>query len=283
MNAKLEPDWIASKSWHAALALTFANRGKKNALVGCCHRGPLRVQRAFYPEGALVPHVYLLHPPGGVVAGDELRVSVNVQPHSHGLVTTPSAGRIYRTNNAGLLQSQQLTATVADAGVLEWLPQENIIFNGANGVNHAEFHLQDKARLVAWDICCLGRPAGDQLFTSGQFVQSVAIYQQHKLALRERTIFRGSEQSEMLHAKWGLQGFTVYGTMIMTWRNAESLAALKSQWQCSDPYYLAFTQKNEFLIARYLGHSTIQARTLFSQVWHSVRPFMLAYMAHLTK
>ena len=40
------------------------------------HRGPLVVQRPFFPEGPEVCHVYLLHPPGGLVGGDELTVDV---------------------------------------------------------------------------------------------------------------------------------------------------------------------------------------------------------------
>jgi urease accessory protein len=58
--------------WQASLNLSFANRFNKTLLVQRKHSGPLTVQRPFYPEGD-VCHVYLLHPPGGIVGGDELR------------------------------------------------------------------------------------------------------------------------------------------------------------------------------------------------------------------
>lgn len=57
--------------WRAELALTLAPRHGRTVMTECRHLGPLRIQRPFYPEGA-VPHLYLLHPPGGVVGGDEL-------------------------------------------------------------------------------------------------------------------------------------------------------------------------------------------------------------------
>lgn len=53
----------AFASWEASLRLAFARRGGRTVLASCRHRGPLRVQKALYPEGEGVCHVVLLHPP----------------------------------------------------------------------------------------------------------------------------------------------------------------------------------------------------------------------------
>ena len=58
--------------------------------------GPLIIQKAFYPEGRDCAHLYLLHPPAGIVSGDELRVGIDVQQNAHTLITTPGAKRFYR-------------------------------------------------------------------------------------------------------------------------------------------------------------------------------------------
>ena len=53
--------------WSAHLQLRFVRRDKVTRLGAWRHFGPLLVQRPFYPEGAPC-HVYVLHPPGGIVA-----------------------------------------------------------------------------------------------------------------------------------------------------------------------------------------------------------------------
>lgn len=281
MTASLSEQYLnlqPEKSWHASLALKFERRVQgssyKNALVSALHNGPLRVQRAFYPEGPLVPHIYLLHPPGGVVAGDELSISFDVAEDSHGLVTTPSAGRVYRTNEQGLTQTQCIKGTVANNATLEWLPQENIIFTGANGINKTQFYLQEDANLMAWDISCLGRVVGNEPFESGRFIQSLEIFKNDRPALIERMQVDGG--SVMMESSWGLQGFTVFGTFVSTIHNEELLKNSKEKLQTiGSEYALAFTQKKEFLICRYLGHSAIEARQCFSRAWHLIRPYMI--------
>lgn len=280
MNAKLQanlPNPDASqpeRSWHAALNLRFETRGQKNALTRREHCGPLRVQRAFYPEGPAVPHVYLLHPPGGVVGGDTLAIDIQVDPEAKGLVTTPSAGRVYRTTDAGLMQTQQVTATINNGALLEWLPQENIIFNGANGINDTRFDLHEHARLIAWDICCLGRPVGNEPFIKGQFTQNLQVTRNGKPLLLERFAING--ESNIQQSTWGLQGFTVFGTLVATLDNTDVITELKETLQhTGTDYRLAFTQKKQLIIARYLGHSAIQARTLFSRSWQHIRPAMV--------
>src|SRR4051812_8733917 len=58
--------------WPARLDLSFARRGARTVVERVAHHGPLRIQRALYSPEDDACHVYLLHPPGGLVGGDEL-------------------------------------------------------------------------------------------------------------------------------------------------------------------------------------------------------------------
>ena len=61
--------------------------------------------------------------------GDCLTIAVNAGPDSAALVTTPAAGKFYRSD--GKLARQQVILTVEAGASLEWLPQETIIYEGA--------------------------------------------------------------------------------------------------------------------------------------------------------
>ena len=114
--------------WSAHLQLRFIERDGVTRLGARRHFGPLLVQRPFYPEGAPC-HVYVLHPPGGIVAGDRLELDIHLEPGSHALLTMPGASKFYRSigPTAYLAQRFHLQA----GSTLEWLPQDSIFFCGA--------------------------------------------------------------------------------------------------------------------------------------------------------
>ena len=108
--------------WSAKLHLNFIEKDKKTVLQQRKHQGPLQVQKPFYPEENGACHVYLLHPPGGVVGGDNLDVKIEVNPNAKVLITTPAACKFYRSGGSTAYQKQSIK--VAARGILEWFPLE---------------------------------------------------------------------------------------------------------------------------------------------------------------
>src|SRR6478736_2504397 len=123
------PDDGLRTGWRARLALAFERRGDRTVLARRHHEGPLVVQKPLYPEGDGVCHAIVLHPPAGIAGGDAIELSLRAGEGSSVLVTTPGAAKWYRS--PGPTASQRISIEAAAGSTLEWLPQENIVFDGA--------------------------------------------------------------------------------------------------------------------------------------------------------
>ncbi len=274
MNAYVTPQPVVD-GWSAELDLAFARRGDCTVLVRNRHVGPLRVQRPFYPESGGQCHVYILHPPGGIVAGDSLSIQAQLDVGAHGLLTTPSAGRVYKSNRQRLPQSQRVQLQVADAAFCEWLPQENILFDAAEARNRTQIELSGSARFVGWEITCLGRPASQDWFASGSLQQTLALYREGVPLLLERTHFAGG--SDLLEAPWGLQGYTAVGTLLITAGETALLQELKTLCgaACGADLQVAATRLPELLVVRGLAHNAAPLRNFFIACWRLARRHLL--------
>lgn len=271
MNAIATP---AQAGWSASLALEFEQKGAKTALVRNRHEGPLRVQRPFYPEANGQAHVYILHPPGGIVAGDSLAISSTIGSDAHALLTTPSAGRVYCSNRQRLLQTQQVTMTVADGGFGEWLPQENIVFNDALAVNRTHIHLQPESRFIGWEITCLGRPASSELFESGDLQQDLVVTMSGQPLLLEKSRFAGG--SALMHKRWGLNGSHALATMICTLEDSAAEASMRQLCEQHRGPHLTIevTQLPKLLILRAHAMQAEPIKNAFFAAWRKLRFIM---------
>src|SRR5688572_4564324 len=120
---------IPNASWRARLALRFARRGDRTVLVSREHEGPLVVQKTFHPEGDRCCHAVVVHPPGGIAGGDALTIAVRAEEGAHALLTTPGATKWYRS--AGPWAASHVDIDASAGSIVEWLPQEAIVFDGA--------------------------------------------------------------------------------------------------------------------------------------------------------
>lgn len=266
------PAVVGSAGWQAQLALDFSCRDGRTELVRQQHQGPLLVQRAFHPEAAGTAHVYLLHPPGGMVAGDVLAMRATLGPASRALITTPAAGKTYRRGTGGPVHlDQQLE--VADGAALELLPQESILFDGAALVAGQQVRLTGDAAYIGWEMISFGRPASGERFTHG-------CLRQHWHIERERVplwIERLNLEPEAMNAAWGLGGQPCLGTFVACPAPADADVIARSA--LPDLPTLGVTQIGEVLIARYLGPDMQQLKALFLQLWQALRPHIIGVPA----
>ena len=159
-------------TWHANLDIRYTLDNDKT-LARYEHKGPLRILQSLYPEGVAVCHNVLVHPPGGLVGGDTLDITVDVGTGAHGLITTPGATRFYKSLGEPALQRTR--ATVKAHGRLEWLPLEAIAYSACQAENRSIFELAPGAEMIGWDVTALGLPNANLPFESGHFMQHIEI------------------------------------------------------------------------------------------------------------
>ena len=159
-------------AWHARLRLDYASEGGRS-VARFAHEGPLRILQSLWPEGDAVCHNVLVHPPGGLVAGDTLQVDVQVGGGSHGLVTTPGASRFYRSEGDAAVQDVRIR--MAAGARLEWLPLEAIYYSGCRAENRLHLELAAGAEMLGWDVAALGLPQAQQPFERGSVLQHLEL------------------------------------------------------------------------------------------------------------
>jgi urease accessory protein len=151
--------------------------------------------------------------PGGIADGDQLEIDLVLQGGAHALLTTPGASKWSRgrTRDSQGVCRQTLVARLAVDAMLEWLPQENIVFDAARALLETRLELAAGARMIGWEIVCLGRTASGERFEQGEIAQHTEIYVDQRLIWREHGRLGGGDAR--LHSPVGLDGKTVYGTM----------------------------------------------------------------------
>ncbi|HBV77868.1 MULTISPECIES: urease accessory protein UreD [Vibrio] len=270
---------VKNQGWKAELTLGFTDRGDKTVVSHKAQLGPLAIQRPLYPEGD-VCHTYLLHPPGGVVGGDELLIKATTEIGAHALVTTPGATKFYRSE--GKVARQKQILTVKAGSCLEWLPQENIFFPTAQVRIDTDIHIETGALFMGWELHCFGRPALKECFEGGKVWGKTQVFVDEKRILTENVQLEGGNKS-ILNS--GLQGFPMMGSFFITAQTENDLRMVQDLLQdlashrhfssgnvvLDSELVIAATQIQNLIVVRALGHWTEPMLEAFTLIWQQIR------------
>ena len=254
--------------WDARLELRFERVATRTVLAARRHMGPLRVQKALYPEGPGVCQVVVVHPPGGIVAGDSLMIEVDAGRRAHAQFTTPGAAKWYRS--AGPVARSDTVLRVAAGALVEWFPQETMLFDGARAAIRLGVELTGDARFIGWDVTHLGRTASGERFASGRMRQTLEIVRDDAMLWCERAVLDGG--SRALQSGAMLDGAPVFGTMIAAGADVDDGVLVACRAVSAASGAGAVTRLPLLLVARYRGDCAHAARTYFASLWRVLRP-----------
>jgi urease accessory protein len=271
-------------AWQGHLNLEFQRRADKTILSQTFAQAPLKVQRPFYPEDPSICHVVALHTAGGIVGSDRLSLDLSLQPHSHALLTTAAATKVYRSDQHEAQQTIHLK--LAEQTCLEWLPQETILFDQAHYRQTLRVDLAETAIWIGWDITRLGRSARGETFTTGTWRSHTEVWQGDRLLWIDPQAIQGG--TSVMDSHHGLAGYPVIASFVMVGRavDPDILDQIRANWNPNtqfdhdkfdhdkfeyDKFEIGVTRLRSGLLCRYRGTSVGEAKQELLRVWDLVR------------
>lgn len=128
-----------------------------------------------------VPEAVFLNTSGGLTSGDRLSYSMSVADHGSLTATTQTAERAYLATSGPA--SLSVTAKIGTAGWLDWLPQETILFEGADLERETRIDLATGAGCLLVETLVLGRRA------MGETLKRVRLRDHRRVTLQGRPLW----------------------------------------------------------------------------------------------
>lgn len=234
-----------------ACRVSFAVREGKTRLADLYQRDPCRVLFPDPEPGEPVQAV-LLTTSGGVTDGDSLDMEIEVGESAHAIVATQAAEKVYRAAKGGGHCAIDVSVVVGAGGVLDWLPQETIVFEGSRLKRRTVATVGAGASLLACEMVVLGRGASGERFTRGLLLDSWSVRRAGKLVWTDTLSVEGETP---LGAGFGAAN--ALATVIGVWDEPQPhFEKARALLEGEEKVRAGVTVVNGVMVARLLGEAT---------------------------
>ena len=168
------PRWIRAAG---GVRVAIGKTPRGSAPMAIAERGGYRVR---FVSGTTCEGVYL-NTGGGLAGGDDLALDVSLAPHATATLTTQAAEKVYRAQADDT--TMRVSLEIGTGAALEWLPQEQILFDGARLVRRIDVAMAADARLLFVESAVFGRRA------MGESVESGLLHDRWRIRRAGRLVF----------------------------------------------------------------------------------------------
>ncbi len=241
---------------HGTLDLGFVATSRGTALGSLHQSAPLR---ALFPrpEPGEPPMAAIVNVAGGIAGGDTLEIAVRAGPGACATISSAAAEKVYRA----LDESARITLRLAagHGAILEWLPQETILFDRARLVRRLAAEVAPEARLLLADMLVLGRAAHGEVLAAGALLDAWRIRRDGRLLWADGLRLEGDMAA--LRHRFGFAGAGAVATLALVAPEAERHLPALRETLAGAPGG-ATVPRPGLLLARFLGPAAPVRRAL---------------------
>lgn len=202
--------------------LRVAHRGSGSVIVRAAASSPMRL--LIPRRKPRVPHVYTSSYGGGLLAGDQTDLLVQLDPGSRCVLSTQASTKIYK-NPLGLPCGQSLHAQIGSGAILTLAPEPISCFAGSRYDQRQRFDIEQGGNLVLVDWVTSGRYAVGERFQFTHFQSRQSIYYDGQHAIEDAV--RLCPADGPLDSKFRMGHFNCSALMIVL---GEQFAELAARW-----------------------------------------------------
>ena len=167
----------------------------------------------------------LLNTAGGITGGDKLDINIEAESGAV-IVTTQTAERLYKSSTEPAKLTVNLSAK--RAATLHWMPQETILFDGAELDRTIDLDMSSDSRCLLAETIILGREAMGEHITDCHFTDNWRLYRDGQLFHAE-SLRLTDRVAEIIGARAGGNGARLLSTILYAGRDAEQVSEALAQ------------------------------------------------------
>jgi urease accessory protein len=201
-------------------------QGGVRATIGRTARGsaPFRIAesggyRVRFPNAGDACEGVLINTGGGMAGGDRMRIELELVDGAEAVFTTQAAEKIYRSE--GVEAEVEIKLAFGSGSRLAWLPQEQILFDGARVRRVLEVEMTAGATLLLCESVVFGRLAKGETLCEGGYRDRWRVRRDRRLVFAEEIRLDGAIAETMACAAVG-GGACALATLLYVSPDAEA-------------------------------------------------------------
>lgn len=212
--------------------------------------------------------VVLLNTAGGLTGGDEMRWEASAGRDAAVRITTQTAERVYRSNSGDALVRTHLHA---DAGAaLEWLPQETILFDGAQLSRTLSIELEENTTLLAVEAIVLGRRARGERVRTGSLRDRWSVRRGGRLIYAD-AVRMGGDIAALLDRPATFGGAQAFATVLLAGLNRMPIDELRAILPTGDGVEAGASTLPQVTVVRMIAAHGDILRPALARLLHALR------------